>query len=63
MVPDGTGVFLQMFSSELCEIFVKTFFYRTPPVVASEKFNLKDLNGGFKNFKDLKKSFIKQVQD
>ena len=63
MAPDGTGVFLQMFSSELCEIFMNTFFYRTPPVVASERFNLKDLNGGFKNFKGLKKGFIKQLQD
>ena len=28
----------QVFSSEFCELFNSTFFYRTPPVIASEKF-------------------------
>ena len=27
----------QVFFCEFCEIFKKTFFYRTPPVAASEK--------------------------
>ena len=26
----------QVFSSEFCEIFKNTFFYRTPPVAASD---------------------------
>ena len=27
----------QVFSSEMCEIFKDTFFYRTPPVAASDQ--------------------------
>ena len=38
----NTGVFLWNWNS--CEVFKNTFFYRTPPVAASELFGAKQLN-------------------
>ena len=34
---DSNTVFSAMFSCEICKIFRNTFFYRTPPVTASEQ--------------------------
>ena len=34
-IPVNTSALAQVFSCEFCEIFRKTFFYRTPPVAAS----------------------------
>ena len=38
-----------MFSCEICEIFKNTYFYRTPPVAASESKEIKQIGTGSEN--------------
>ena len=38
-----------MFSCKICELFKNTFFYRTPPVAASENNEQQQLSEGFAN--------------
>ena len=38
-----------MFSYEICKLFKNTFFYRTPPMAASENNEKQQLSEGFAN--------------
>ena len=39
----------QVFSYDICELLKNTFFYRTPPVAASENNEQQQLSEGFAN--------------
>ena len=50
-VPETEGSLAQMFSCEFCKISKNTFFYRTPPVAASDFVNSKPNELSYRDYK------------